>query len=80
MEFKRLFIFSTVALILMIIAVGCGGDHKSTAERQSQETAPGVDPSDSTEFTVTPTSIMASKPTSTVVVRRERLGQRQFHG
>ena len=67
MEFKRLFIFSTVALILIIIAVGCGGDHKSTAERQSLETAPGVEPSASTASIITPTSIMASKPTSTSV-------------
>lgn len=51
----------------MIIAVGCGGDHKPTAERQSQETAPGVEPSASTASTITPTSIMASKPTSTAV-------------
>jgi len=67
MEFKRLFIFSTVALILIIIAVGCGGDHKSTAERQSLETDPGVEPSASTASIITPTSIMASKPTSTSV-------------
>jgi hypothetical protein len=69
MEFKRLFIFSTVTLILMIIAIGCGGDHKLTAERQSYETGPGVEPSASTASTITPTSIMASKPISTAVAQ-----------
>lgn len=68
MEFKRLFISSTAALILMVFAVGCSGGPKSTVEPAALETAPGVEHSATISPTIMSTSTTAPQSTSTVVV------------